>query len=418
MVLGASARSRWAQLTRGSVINDVIRNAGGAFDVHVISTAGGAAEPRPASMLPFPRLRLATVSPRRRAVGFALALIGLPVLTIMLTQVRDRVGLQNALLCYLLVVVAIATTGGAVPAAVASLLGFALLNWFFTPPVHTWTIANGRDLLALVAFLIVAGVISVLVDLVERRRAEAFRARAEARSLARMAGVVLRVDDPLPALVADLVRTFQLDGGSILHPSRGGWRVEAATGMRPPHSPVDGSLSVPLPGDALLVLSGSQLRAEDRQVFDAFATQLGVALESRRLQSEAAGAASLVKANEMRTALLAAVSHDLRTPLASIKASATSLLSDDVSFEPSAMRTPARDDRRGGRPPQQPRRQPARHEPDPDRRAHRAGPADRTRGGRGQCDRRAPRRGAYRRRRTREPAARRGRSRAARARDS
>ncbi len=339
VVLGASARSRWAQLTRGSVINDVIRNAGGAFDVHVISTAGGNADRHPPSMLPVPRLRLASLSPRRRAIGFALALVGLPVLTFVLSQARDRVDLQNALLCYLLLVVGIATTGGAVPAALASLLGFALLNWFFTPPIHTWTIGNGRDLLALIAFLVVAGVISVLVDLVERRRSEAFRARAEARSLARMAAVVLRTTDPLPELVADLVRTFQLDGGSILHPSRSGWRVEAATGMRPPHSPIEGSVTVPLPGDALLVLSGSQLRAEDREVFDAFATQLGVALESRRLQAEAAGAASLAQANEMRTALLAAVSHDLRTPLASIKASATSLLSDDVSFEPSALRT-------------------------------------------------------------------------------
>ncbi len=338
VILGASARSRWASLTRGSVINDVIRQSGRAFDVHVISTSAGSEEERSRSLLPPPRLRLAALSPRRQVIGYTLALAGLPVLTFVLSRVRDSLGLQNALLCYLLLVVAVATTGGAVPAAVASVLGFVLLNWFFAPPIHTFTISNGRDLFALFAFLVVAGVISVLVDLATRRRNDAYRARAEARSLARMAAVVLRASDPLPELVTDLVATFHLEGGAVLHPSKEGWRAEAAAGSHPPVSPVDGTVTMSLPGDAMLVLRGSGLRAEDRQVFDAFATQLGVALESRRLQAEAAGAAALAKANELRTALLAAVSHDLRTPLASIKAAATSLLSDDVSFGPTATR--------------------------------------------------------------------------------
>jgi two-component system sensor histidine kinase KdpD len=338
VLLGASGRSRWTELARGSVINDVVRQANGAFDVHVISNAPVDGDARPASLLPPPRLRLAALSRRRRWTGLALALIGLPVLTFVLSHLRDSVGLQNALLCYLLVVVAIATIGGALPAAVASVLAFVLLNWFFAPPIHTFTISNGRDVLALVAFLVVAGVISVLVDLATRRRNDAYRARGEARSLARMAAVVLRASDPLPELVADLVSTFHLDGGAVLTPSKGGWHIDAAAGTHPPASPVDGNIALALPNDATLVLRGAELRAEDREVFDAFATQLGVAIESRRLQLEAAGAAALAKANELRTALLAAVSHDLRTPLASIKTAATSLLSDDVSFDPSATR--------------------------------------------------------------------------------
>ena len=338
VVLGASARSRWAILTSGSVINDVIRQSGRAFDVHVISTAPTTDDANSGSLLPPPRLRLAALSRRRVAIGFALTLIGLPVLTFVLSLVREHVGFQNALLSYLLLVVAIATIGGAMPAAVASVGAFALLNWFFAPPIHTFTIANGHDLLALFAFLVVAGVISVLVDLAARRSNDAYRARAEARSLARMAAVVLKARDPLPELVNDLVTTFRLEGGAVLHPSKEGWRVEAAAGVNPPASPVDGTVTMPLSGEAMLVLRGSKLRAEDRQVFDAFATQLGVALESRRLQVEAAGATALAKANELRTALLAAVSHDLRTPLASIKTAATSLLSDDVSFDPVATR--------------------------------------------------------------------------------
>jgi two-component system sensor histidine kinase KdpD len=86
------------------------------------------------------------------------------------------------------------------------------------------------------------------------------------------------------------------------------------------------------------VLRGADLRAEDREVLHAFATQLAVALGSRRLQAEASSATALAKTNDLRTALLAAVSHDLRTPLASIKASATSLLADDVAFDPATVK--------------------------------------------------------------------------------
>jgi two-component system sensor histidine kinase KdpD len=333
VVLGASGRSRWAELTSGSVINDVIRQSGRAFDVHVISTSTSGDDGTPRSLLPPPRLRLAALSRRRVAIAFAITLVGLPILTFALSPARENIGLQNALLCYLLLVVAVATIGGALPAAVASVLAFVLLNWYFTPPFHTFTISNGRDVLALIVFLVVAGVISVLVDLAARRRNDAYRARTEARSLARMAAVVLKATDPLPELVADLVTTFRLEGGAVLHPSKEGWRVEAAAGSHPPTSPVDGTVTMPLSGEAMLVLRGSSLRAEDRQVFDAFATQLGVALESRRLQAEAAGAAALAQGNQLRTALLAAVSHDLRTPLASIKTAATSLLSKDVSFD-------------------------------------------------------------------------------------
>jgi two-component system, OmpR family, sensor histidine kinase KdpD len=209
-----------------------------------------------------------------------------------------------------------------------------LLNWFFAPPIHTFTISNGRDLLALFAFLVVAAVISALVDLAARRRSDAYRARTEAQALARMAAVVLREPDPLPKLVEDLVTAFRLDGAAVIRAAREGWIVEAEAGPHPPSSPVDSSLSVPLSPDVTLVLMSPGLRAEDRQVLDAFVTQLGIALESRRLQGEAAQAETLARGNELRTALLAAVSHDLRTPLASIKAAATSLLSKDVEFEP------------------------------------------------------------------------------------
>ena len=334
LVLGASQRSRWTELTRGSVINRVLREAGGSIDVHVISPP---AEPETNQgfLLAPPHLRLAALPGRRQVTGFALALVGLPILTVVLSGARATVGLQNALVCYLLLVVLVATVGGALPSIVASVGGFLLLNWFFAPPLHTFTIGNGRDLLALLVFLVVAGVISGLVDLATRRTNDAYRARTEAQALARMASLVLTEENPIPALAADLVASFGLEGASVLVPAKEGWIAEVTAGTNPPASPVDGT-PVALPGDAQLVVRGSDLRAEDQRLLNAFVAQLAVAMRARRFQREAAGAMALAKANELRSALLAAVSHDLRTPLASIRAAATTLLSDDVAFEPAA----------------------------------------------------------------------------------
>jgi two-component system sensor histidine kinase KdpD len=179
-------------------------------------------------------------------------------------------------------------------------------------------------------------VISALVNQVERRAADASRAEARAAALGHMAGTVLEKADPLPDLAEELVISFRLEGASVLSLDEDGWQMVASAGDRPPRTPDEGSLTLPLSDEASLVLRGGELRAEDREVLHAFANQLAVALAGRRLQAEAATATALAKANELRTALLAAVSHDLRTPLASIKASATSLLSDDVDWDPAA----------------------------------------------------------------------------------
>jgi two-component system sensor histidine kinase KdpD len=317
------------------VITPVVREAAGAFDVHVISTesAGeGASLRTPAWYRPAP------LSRSRQFAGFLLAVVGLPLLTLVLTQFRAHLGFQNALLIFLLFVVATTTVGGLWPGLVASVGGFLFLNWFFAPPIHTFTIGNTRDLLALIVFLVIAGVISALVNQVERRAADADRAAGRAAALGHMAGTVLEKSDPLPDLAAELVISFRLEGAAVLSRDAGGaFHTVAAAGDSPPGDPDEGSLAFPLSDEATLVLRGGELRAEDREVLRAFANQLAVALAGRRLQAEAASAAALAKANELRTALLAAVSHDLRTPLASIKASATSLLSDDVNWDPAAV---------------------------------------------------------------------------------
>ena len=334
LVLGSSRRSRWAHLTSGSVIYQVIRQSGD-IDVHVISTRAEQASDR---RLPMARPRLMVSVPRRRqqwAWGFAA--IGLPLLTFVLANLRSQLSLSGDLLVYLAFVVGIAAVGGTWPGVGAAVAADLLANWFFIAPFYTFTISDPVNVVALVVFLLVAGVVSWLVGFAARRAAEAARARAEASTLVRLAGALLTEQDPLTEVMGQLSSTFGLRGVSVLR--RGPtetWVTVASTGDDPPFSPEHATDTTFLDNDTVLALAGPDLSTEDRQVLRAFTDQLAVALRSRELQAEASAAETLASANELRTALLQAVSHDLRTPLASIKASATTLLADDVTLDVSA----------------------------------------------------------------------------------
>ena len=361
LVMGATHRSRLSEFVRGSVINSVIRGAGGALDVHVIATdveaeperaAGGDGEaPPPRKPAPErPRRHLLSPLPRRRRLAaVALTVVGFPLLTLLLTANRSHVDLSTALSAYLVLVVAVAAIGGVWPAALAAVAGFLLSNYYFAPPIHTLTIADARDVLALVVFLVAAGAVSALVDLSARRSAAAARARADAHMLARMAGRLVSPEgNPLPELLDDLVVAFRLDAAAVLRSGSerpdvapgpasepvGPWLTVAFAGPEPPRSPEEASVALPLTDQEVLALRGPGLSAEDRDILAGFAAQLATALGSERLQVERAEADALKRSDDLRSALLAAVSHDLRTPLASIKAASSSLLSDQLTFGP------------------------------------------------------------------------------------
>jgi two-component system sensor histidine kinase KdpD len=231
----------------------------------------------------------------------------------------------------MLVVVVVAVIGGTLPAIGAAVVAFLLANWYFTPPIHTWTIDEAENLLALVIFVVVAAIVSTVVANAARRSAEATRARAEAEILVRLAATVTS-DDPLHLLVENLRSSFALSSVAILRRTGEGWVCEASAGPDAPRRPEEADLVDELATDVVLVLRGRQLTGDDRRVLAAFGAQLAAALERSRLTAAAASAGALVQANDLRTALLQAVSHDLRTPLAAIKASVSSLRQNDVEW--------------------------------------------------------------------------------------
>jgi two-component system sensor histidine kinase KdpD len=261
----------------------------------------------------------------RRVLAGVLMVGGLPLLTIALSAPGLRLDLGDDLLIYLVGVVAVAIVGGFWPAVLAAVLASLLVNWYFTPPVHTLTIADGKSLLALLLFVTVAVTVSSVVHLAAIRARQAARSTEEAQDLLDLAQTVLGGDDTPAALLAHLTASR---GGraELLELSGTQWVRAAVSGA------ADGPVLQASARDDLVLELAGQERPLSPRLLDGLTAQVAAALDRDRLRTQAAQAEALAEGNRMRTALLAAVSHDLRTPLASIKASVSTLRQTDVEW--------------------------------------------------------------------------------------
>ena len=234
LIMGASVRSRLYELFNGSVINRVIRDAA-PIDVHIISPTEQVAVGLPPLAR---RHRPASVPPPRRKLGLVLATVGIMLTALVLLPLRSSLQLPGALLVLLLAVVVIARISGAVPAVLGTLVAALAADFFFTPPPYSFRIAHPADTVAVVVFFAVAGLVSLFVDQLARRGLQVERARAEVDALARLAaGSVLSGVEPLPDLVGELRRTFDLASVAILAREQAAWRVVAAAGAPCPLGP-------------------------------------------------------------------------------------------------------------------------------------------------------------------------------------
>lgn len=335
LVVGASGHGRLRQLLRGSIITELVRRSND-IDVQVVSCVERDESPDhvdrtshgPPSKRRQSRFRPSPVPRRRLQIALLQMIVGLPFLTFFLERLDRHMSLASQMLLFLGLVVIVAATGGAEVGVTAMLCALAILNWFFTAPKHTLLVSRTEDVVALLVFGLVTVVVATLVSQARRRTEQARRSHHEAEVLVRSSATAIGTADPIGALVEQLRASLDLSYAGIEGQEMSG-NGPSTTALR---------TVVDIGDDRALVLVGRSLSVDDRRLVTAFVNQLRVAMRNRDLESAASKARQLHEANDFRTALLRAVSHDLRTPLASVKAASSSLLSTEVRWDEAQQR--------------------------------------------------------------------------------
>lgn len=269
------------------------------------------------------------ISRRRQLIGAVVGAAGLTVVTAALAGRRDEVLLSTPVLLALSVVVAVAIIGGIRPALPSAIVGFLLLNFVFTQPYGTFDVHRFDQALALVVYLATAVAVSVVVGFAARRHDAAVRAAAEAAELSRLAGSGVGQEQDLDAVLTRVRVVFAVEYAAVVEPKGSDWQVVRESGSRDGDGLV---MRVDVSGTRALLVRGRPLSTDDRRVLTAFAQAAVASLERQELAQQAAEAIRLATIDQMRTTLIAGVGHDLRTPLAGIKAAVTSLRAEDVDW--------------------------------------------------------------------------------------
>ena len=320
LVIGVSRRSRLESIVGGAGIGASVIRLAGDIDVHIVSHAQAGKRRLPSVS--------GALSLRRKIAGVILTVIGLPLMTWPLTTLRDPNALTSEVLAFQLFVVVVALVGGIWPALLAAVGAGFFLDFFFVPPLYVIRIAEPSHFVTLIIFLVVGALVSVVVDQAARRLRIANRSAAESEVLVAVASGVISGADVIQALTERLREAFGMSSVTLMEGGAEVYRASDETVA----TPDDEVTSLPLGDTVELTLTGKALDASDRKILGAFVSQLESALERRRLAAEAEGMRPLAAADRLRSALLAAVGHDLRRPLATVTAAVTSLRSSEITL--------------------------------------------------------------------------------------
>ncbi|GAA2125807.1 sensor histidine kinase KdpD [Arthrobacter humicola] len=330
-------------LLGGGVGTRVVRGSGD-IDVHMVSHPLGGQ----GTGVPHPR----DLGRVRVAVGLILAVLLPALLQLLLLALNPERNVATAMLVQLTGSVVVALVGGLWPAILAALWSSLLVNYFSTPPVGNLTISDPQNLFALLVFVGVSAAVAVVVDLSARRSKEAARARAEATTLGDLTRGAAGSEDTVQALLEQALGVFQVRGTALFSREAGAgygagstasgrpWRLLASAGEIP--ATAESARGDAATGDNVeeidaatrLVLYGRILPASDRRLLGAFGVHLAAQLERQQLVVSRREMLRLAESNTMRTSILRAVSHDLRTPLAGIKLAVGGLRHDGVRYTP------------------------------------------------------------------------------------
>ena len=353
VIVGKSSRSRWFELLNGSVVRDLSR-ACGNISLHIIAGDEIAGEPLPKKTVRSGE-RQEPVDPK----PYIFALLGVGAAVGVSELLWPWIGTQNTDLVFLTAIVAIAVRFGLLPSLVASGVSALCYNFFFTEPYHTFSIADPRNVIAVIFFTIVAITVS---NVAARVRTLAVTAMARARTteslyvFSRKLAGVGTLDDLLWAtayqtalMLKVRVVLLLLDNGTIA--VKAGYPPEdvldkadlAAANWAWEHDRPAGRGSDTLPGAKRLFLPmrtgrgaigvvgidndkpGPLLTPDQRRLLDALIDQAALAIERVHLVDDLDQAKRRVEADRLRAALLTSISHDLKTPLAAIVGAAGAL---------------------------------------------------------------------------------------------
>lgn len=323
VMIGASRRGRIATLLRPGVIETVIAESGD-IDAHVVShdevrrknhTTHGASN----------------LGARRLIAGYALGFLAPLAASGLLELTANFHGLPTEAMLMMTVVVTTAIIGGLIPAIISAVLSGVLLNLLFTPPLRTLTIADPENAFAIVLFVVVGIAVASVVDFAARSTTQARKARAEADALTVLSHSLLYAGDDLPHLLSSAVELFGARGAAIFATVDGVQQTIASAGT-PPTSIDSADMTMTIAETTTLALCGGRADASDRKLLKAYAAHAAVLAERGRAAQIEIERTQLVEGNKIRTALLAAVSHDLRSPLAAVKAAVSSLRNTNIKW--------------------------------------------------------------------------------------
>jgi two-component system, OmpR family, sensor histidine kinase KdpD len=268
--------------------------------------------------------------PRRQAVRIAAAVLGVAVvwLTVLAFTRSTPVDLTVALLVVLAEVLAVAVLSGPVLAVLVALAAVVLINWYLVPPYGTFQISSADNVAALIVFAFVAVVAASLVEVGARARA---RARESTRQAALLGDIVATEEGEAAVTALERVRTgLGLEYVELRRSADARSSVVVASAGRVSDAPL--ALHLDMPDGYLLEGRGPELFAPDPDFLASLGAAAVRAFESDRMQQETERADELESVDRARTALLASVGHDLRTPLASLRVSIDTLRSPDADL--------------------------------------------------------------------------------------